>query len=121
MHYLSAANDRQFTLNMKECPELLTAHDYDEICREMLAFQEANNRLTYSDEETGETAPVTVEDKSFSRVEDVEPAAVQPVEPAPALEPQIDVSVQEFVPPAVALTPAAKPSLLDSVKGFFRS
>ncbi len=121
MHYLSAANDRQFTLNMKECPELLTAHDYDEICREMLAFQEANNRLTYSDEETGETAPVTVEDKSFSLVEDAEPAAVQPAEPAPALEPQIDVSVQEFVPPAVALTPAAKPSLLDSVKGLFRS
>jgi hypothetical protein len=37
----------------------------------MLAFQERNNRLTYSDEE-GATA--TVDDKSFSLVEGEEPA-----------------------------------------------
>lgn len=62
LHYLSAANDRQFTLNMKEMPELLTQEEYNEICQQMLAFQERNNRLTYSDD--GEAA--TVEDKSFS-------------------------------------------------------
>lgn len=69
LHYLSAANDRQFTLNMKECPELLTAVEYDEICREMLAFQEANNRLSYTDGAGPEVGPATVEDKSFSLVD----------------------------------------------------
>jgi hypothetical protein len=67
LHYLSAANDRQFTLNMKECPELLTAEEYNEICCEMLEFQEANNRLSYDDE--GSEISATVEDKSFSLVE----------------------------------------------------
>ena len=67
LHYLSAANDRQFTLNMKECPELLTAEEYNEICCEMLEFQEANNRLSYDDE--GYEISATVEDKSFSLVE----------------------------------------------------
>jgi radical SAM superfamily enzyme YgiQ (UPF0313 family) len=67
LHYLSAANDRQFTLNMKECPDLLTAEEYNEICSEMLEFQEANNRLSY--DEDGSESPATVEDKSFSLVD----------------------------------------------------
>lgn len=81
LHYLSAANDKQFTLNMKERPELLTADEYNEICTEMLAFQEANNRLSYSDsegEEDGETAAATVEDKSFTLTE-AEPIAAKNV------------------------------------------
>ena len=69
LHYLSAANDRQFTLNMKERPELLTADEYNEICMEMLEFQEQNNRLTYSDSES-EQGEASVEDKSFSLVEE---------------------------------------------------
>ena len=69
LHYLSAVNDRQFTLNMKECPELLTAKEYNEICQEMLAFQEANNRLSYTDGIAPEVAPARVEDKSFSLVD----------------------------------------------------
>ena len=119
LHYLSAANDRQFTLNMKERPELLTAEDYDQICKEMLAFQEANNRLSYSDEETGETSPMTVEDKSFSLVED--PAPQVNAEPNVDLAPVADDSVQHFTPPASQIPAAEKASLLDSVKGFFRS
>ena len=63
LHYLSAANDRTFTLNMKERPELLTAEQYNDICMEMLEFQESNNRLTYEEEKT------VVEDKSFNLVE----------------------------------------------------
>jgi hypothetical protein len=135
MHYLSAANDRQFTLNMKECPELLNAEEYDQICREMLAFQEANNRLTYSDEETGETNLVTVEDKSFSLSEEPQ----EPQEPQESRAPETTgeseasvsevaaASVQEYTPaPAQPADvpmppPQAKPSLLQSVKGFFRS
>lgn len=79
LHYLSAANDRQFTLNMKERPELLTADEYNEICQEMFAFQEQNNRLSYADEEARSAAAqagdesaklATVEDKSFSLVAD---------------------------------------------------
>ncbi|MCB1670858.1 MAG: radical SAM protein [Gammaproteobacteria bacterium] len=64
LHYLSAVNDRQFTLNMKERPELLSAADYQEICLEMLAFQERNNRLSYTDED-GVDTPVAVVDKSL--------------------------------------------------------
>ena len=76
LHYLSAANDRQFTMNMKEQPELLTQDEYNEICMEMLAFQEANNRLTYDEQGEGETAETaTVADKSFSLVTDEEVAA----------------------------------------------
>jgi hypothetical protein len=52
---------------MKECPELLTAEEYNEICSEMLEFQEANNRLSY--DEDGSESPATVEDKSFSLVD----------------------------------------------------
>jgi radical SAM superfamily enzyme YgiQ (UPF0313 family) len=132
MHYLSAANDRQFTLNMKECPELLNAEEYDQICREMLAFQEANNRLTYSDEETGETNLVTVEDKSFSLSEEPqEPQESRAPETTGESEASVSevaaASVQEYTPaPAQPADvpmppPQAKPSLLQSVKGFFRS
>ncbi len=132
MHYLSAANDRQFTLNMKECPELLNAEEYDQICREMLAFQEANNRLTYSDEETGETNPVTVEDKSFSLSEEPqEPQESRAPETTGESEASVSevaaASVQEYTPaPAQPADvpmppPQAKPSLLQSVKSFFLS
>lgn len=72
LHYLSAVNDKVFTLNMKEMPELLSAEEYNEICQEMLAFQEANNRLTYSDDEfdPNDAPAAAVEDKSFSLVAD---------------------------------------------------
>lgn len=81
LHYLSAANDRQFVLNMKERPDLLTQEDYNEICQQMLAFQERNNRLTYSDATEGDAtnaaAPeqASVADKSFSLVTDAEQQA----------------------------------------------
>ena len=68
LHYLSAANDRQFTLNMTECPDLLTQDEYNEICMEMLAFQERNNRLSYT--EGNQDGVDSVEDKSFNLVED---------------------------------------------------
>lgn len=72
LHYLSAVNDKTFTLNMKEMPELLNAEEYNEICQEMLAFQEANNRLTYSDDEfdPSDAPAAAVDDKSFSLVAD---------------------------------------------------
>ena len=72
LHYLSAVNDKVFTLNMKERPDLLSAEEYNEICQEMLAFQTANNRLTYSDDEfdSGDAASASVNDKSFSLVAD---------------------------------------------------
>ncbi|MFK7863587.1 MAG: radical SAM protein [Pseudohongiellaceae bacterium] len=72
LHYLSAVNDKQFTLNMKERPELLSAEEYDEICQEMLAFQNANNRLTYSDDEfdPNDQPAAAVDDKSFTLVKD---------------------------------------------------
>ncbi len=47
IHYLSAVNDQQFELNLKELPERLSAAEYDAICREMMGFQEHNNRLSY--------------------------------------------------------------------------
>jgi anaerobic magnesium-protoporphyrin IX monomethyl ester cyclase len=72
LHYLSAVNDKVFTLNMKEMPDLLSAEEYNEICQEMLAFQESNNRLTYSDDEfdSSDAASASVNDKSFSLVAD---------------------------------------------------
>ena len=96
LHYLSAANDQQFVLNMKEQPELLSQGEYNEICMEMLAFQQANNRLSYDDE----PGSATVEDKSFSLVE-------------PTTEAKAAADV--LVPPAAAA------SLLDGVKNLFRS
>ena len=57
-------------MNMQEQPELLTQEKYNAICMEMLAFQEANNRLTYDEGTQGESpAAATLEDKSFNRVE----------------------------------------------------
>ncbi len=96
LHYLSAANDQQFILNMKEMPELLSQVEYNEICMEMLAFQQANNRLSYDDE----PGSATVKDKSFSLVE-----------PAAQAE-------------SAAVIPPPKPessSFLDGVKNLFRS
>ena len=77
LHYLSAANDRQFTLNMKESPDLLTQDEYNEICMEMLAFQERNNRLSYTDDNQGGVD--SVEDKSFNLVEDSKEIEVDPL------------------------------------------
>lgn len=105
LHYLSAANDRQFTLNMKERPDLLTQEDYNEICQQMLAFQEQNNRLTYSDEGAGgdsnnaDAEQASVADKSFSLLTDAEQQA------------------------QIAATLERKPQnkLFDGVKNLFRS
>ena len=47
IHYLSAANDQVFELNLKEQAELLSQQEYGDICREMVAFQQSNNRLSY--------------------------------------------------------------------------
>ena len=52
---------------MKEKPELLTAVEYNDICMEMLQFQETNNRLSYSE---AEEEQAVVEDKSFNLIED---------------------------------------------------
>ncbi|MEE3087884.1 MAG: hypothetical protein VX342_08995, partial [Pseudomonadota bacterium] len=59
------------------------ADEYNEICTEMLEFQEKNNRLSYSDPEDseGEQGEASVDDKSFSLVED---NAVSKEEPLPA-------------------------------------
>jgi len=107
LHYLSAANDRQFTLNMKEMPELLSAAEYNEICTEMLAFQESNNRLSYTEgNATDDTAAgrATVEDKSFSLVA--------------ADEEEATVEAAEAV--SVTATPA-KNSLFTRIRNPFRS
>jgi len=110
LHYLSAANDRQFTLNMKERPELLNADEYNEICMEMLAFQEANNRLSYTDhDEPAEQA--SVEDKSFSLVSDEELAAST----------QNEVEIPPSSSPTTEQSEKASGSLLQSVKNLFRS
>ena len=60
----------------------------------MLAFQEANNRLSYTEGNAMEE-PATVQDKSFQLVEDAPP----PVEPTPEAE--------------------QKKSLFSEVRGFF--
>ena len=95
LHYLSAVNDQKFTQNMKECPELMTAEEYDSICREMLAFQEQNNRLSYMDE------VATVDDKSFSLTDEV---------------PEVSDSGEETMVPQKATG-----SLFDGVRNLFRS
>ena len=100
LHYLSAANDRQFTLNMKECPELLTQGEYNEICMEMLAFQERNNRLSYTEGNQG--IGDTVEDKSFELS-----GSANDAEEAVAIDP-VTVTKQEG-------------GLIDSVRNLFRS
>ena len=109
LHYLSAANDRQFTLNMKERPDLLTAAEYNEICMEMLAFQEANNRLSYSDDDSGENVAATVEDKSFSLVE--EESIDEPKDESGYQQSNIEQVVGQ----------EKQQSLLSGIKDFFRS
>jgi radical SAM superfamily enzyme YgiQ (UPF0313 family) len=47
IHYLSSVHDREFRMNLKEMPELLTQVEYSRICMEMMAFQQMNNRLSY--------------------------------------------------------------------------
>jgi len=100
LHYLSAANDKNFTLNMKEMPELLSAEQYNEICQEMLAFQESNNRLSL-DDDSGRPERARVDDKSFSLITDVEKAAMQ-----------VDNAV---------ITAGSKPSVISGIKNLFRS
>lgn len=73
LHFLSALNDRHFTLNMKERPELLSAAEYNDICNEMLAFQESNNSLSYTEDESrvaNPAGPVTEEDQGSISDED---------------------------------------------------
>lgn len=101
LHYLSAVNDRKFTQNMKECPELLTAEEYDSICNQMLTFQEQNNRLSYMDE------GATVEDKSFSLTDDAPDAS------------DADATSDTNDEPIISGKPAA--SFFDGVRNFFRS
>jgi radical SAM superfamily enzyme YgiQ (UPF0313 family) len=60
IHYLSAVNDREFSMNMKEMPELMTAQEYSDICLEMVAFQEVNNRLSYTDGNQGSGNDATI-------------------------------------------------------------
>ena len=99
LHYLSAANDRQFTLNMKEQPDLLNAKEYNEICMEMLAFQESNNRLSYSDEdEVDKVEKAKIEDKSFVLVEE-----------------NIEQDIEGLI------TQQPKNGLVDTVRNLFRS
>lgn len=57
IHYLSAVNDREFSMNMREMPELMTAQEYSDICLEMVAFQETNNRLSYTEGNQGSGNP----------------------------------------------------------------
>ena len=97
LHYLSAANDRKFTLNMKEKPELLTAVEYNDICMEMLQFQETNNRLSYSE---AEEEQAVVEDKSFNLIED-------------------NVDSDQQIGPLVAQQQSG--GLIETVKNLFRS
>jgi len=99
LHYLSAANDRQFTLNMKEQPDLLNSEEYNEICMEMLAFQESNNRLSYSDEdEVDKVEKAKIEDKSFVLVEE-----------------NIEQDIEGLI------TQQPKNGLVDTVRNLFRS
>ncbi len=107
LHYLSAANDHQFTLNMKEMPELLSQEEYNEICMEMLAFQEQNNRLSYKDDDEN---PATVEDKSFSLTEEPEPVDSAPDDQA---NPEVAASVLD---PAAG---AKREGLMTTVRNFF--
>jgi radical SAM superfamily enzyme YgiQ (UPF0313 family) len=123
LHYLSAANDKQFTLNMKERPDLLTAEDYNSICQEMLAFQESNNRLSFADD-TGEQVVAKVEDKSFSMIDDEQKAVFAA---AVAAEPVVKESVvKEYVPPVVVAAAEQSKSeneggLLSSLRNLFKS
>jgi radical SAM superfamily enzyme YgiQ (UPF0313 family) len=120
LHYLSAANDKQFTLNMKERPDLLTAEDYNSICQEMLAFQESNNRLSL-DDDTGRPVRATVEDKSFSLIDDAQKAALEVNRDAAA---PVESPVQVYEPAVVAqaeTAPARDGGLLSGLRSLFRN
>ena len=118
LHYLSAANDKQFTLNMKERPDLLTAEQYNEICLEMLAFQESNNRLSL-DDDNGRPVRAKVEDKSFSLIDDAQKAALEQNQAAAALSP-VQVYEPVVLSPQTPL-PAKEGGLLAGLKSLFRS
>jgi tRNA A37 methylthiotransferase MiaB len=122
LHYLSAANDKQFTLNMKERPDLLTAEDYNSICQEMLAFQESNNRLSFADD-AGEQVVAKVEDKSFSMIDDEQKAVFAAVAAEPVVKESV---VKEYVPPVVVAAAELGKSekeggLLSSLRNLFKS
>lgn len=113
LHYLSAANDKQFTLNMKEQPEILSAEQYDEICKEMLAFQESNNRLSFADD-AGVEQIAKVEDKSFSFIDDEQKAAFA--------EPKYEAAPVEMYEPPVQQAPAEKSGgIISGIRSLFRA
>ena len=114
LHYLSAVNDRQFTLNMKECPELLTQDEYNEICMEMLAFQQANNRLSYTEGNAMEE-PAAVQDKSFQLVDE----APQPAEAKVAKKYAENDAENGAEIDAENEAENEKKSLFSEVRGFF--
>lgn len=94
IHYLSSSNSKDFTLNMKEQPELLSQAQYSALCIEMLEFQKVNNRLSYTDGEfeNGEPAHADVKDKSFILTEKPVPTSDLPeaesidIEPVPVAQ-----------------------------------
>ncbi|HQU41106.1 MAG TPA: hypothetical protein PLI89_14645, partial [Chitinophagales bacterium] len=86
------------------------------ICLEMLAFQESNNRLSLDDE------VATVEDKSFSMIDDEQKAALA----SAATEKVADDSVKTFDPAAAgvdqAVASAQKQSgIMAGLRNLFRS
>jgi radical SAM superfamily enzyme YgiQ (UPF0313 family) len=115
LHYLSAVNDRVFTLNMKEKPELLSAEEYNEICQEMLAFQERNNRLSYVDPDgdPDSAVEISVADKSLTLLEAHE--TVNDGAPARAADVPADDAAD------LGMAPNQKPSLVTRILGPFRS
>lgn len=121
LHYLSAANDKQFTLNMKERPDLLTAEDYNTICQEMLAFQESNNRLSL-DDDSGRPVKASVQDKSFSLIDDAQKAALEANRQGVDVAVESPVQVYDPVPVELTALTAGKDSgLLAGIKSLFRS
>lgn len=110
LHYLSAANDQRFVMNMREQPELMTQDEYASICEEMLAFQQSNNRLSFADEDSTPRfleSEDTVEDKSLSLLTDEELA-----------ETRAGAAVSDTVAAAGA---SEGRGLLNSIRGMFRS
>jgi len=105
---------------MKERPDLLTAEDYNSICQEMLAFQESNNRLSL-DDDTGRPVRATVEDKSFSLIDDAQKAALE--EDRASTAPAVESPVQVYEPAAVAQAapaPAKDGGLLSGLRSLFK-
>ncbi len=66
LHYLSAANARDFKLNLKEDPSRLSEAEYAEICTDMLEFQRSNNRLRYTLGNQGSHSEVERDDAELS-------------------------------------------------------